>query len=263
MYLFIVCITESIFGWNEWCDASSCHLFELEKMMFRQEGTRIGRPPASKKRRQIGFGGGLVCPSCCRRRVDGVCGCAGNAARAVVANEEERDMLHAMFDVDDDEVIMCVDEAGMPLSEEDHNEDRLDEEMEEDLEVEMMEGDVHGVLAVHDGVGGFVELLPEKCRNCCRKKNSMVEDTEPYCLQLALYKCTGIQMRLRFCSFRQCDVQNEAEIVLCSECASFLVHGEKQDMKNVWPAFLWSVLRNDVIAGHCGIGVWSYIPMKW
>ena len=89
MYLFIVCITESIFGWNEWCDASSCHLFELEKMMFMQEGRRIGRPPASKKRRQIGFGGGLVCPSCCRRRVDGVCGCAGNAAQAVVASEEE------------------------------------------------------------------------------------------------------------------------------------------------------------------------------
>jgi hypothetical protein len=50
--------------------------------------------------------------------------------------------------------------------------------------------------------------------------------------------------------------------VLCSECASFLIHGEEQDMKNVWPAFIWDVLRNGVIAGHCSIGVWSYIPMK-
>ena len=58
-------------------------------------------------------------------------------------------------------------------------------------------------------------------------------------------------------------MHNEAEIVLCAECASFLVHGGKQDMKNVWPAFMWNVLRNDVIARHRGIGVWSYIPMKW
>jgi len=58
-------------------------------------------------------------------------------------------------------------------------------------------------------------------------------------------------------------VRNEAEMMLCTECALFLVHGEKQDMKNVWPAFIWKVLRNDVIATYHGIGVWSYIPMKW
>jgi predicted alpha/beta hydrolase family esterase len=58
-------------------------------------------------------------------------------------------------------------------------------------------------------------------------------------------------------------VRNEAEIVLCAECDSFLVDGEEQDMKNVWPAFIWDALRNGVIAGHHGIGVWSYIPTKW
>jgi hypothetical protein len=43
-----------------------------------------------------------------------------------------------------------------------------------------------------------------------------------------------------------------------------LIHGEEQGMKNVWPAFIWNVLRNAVIAGHCSFGVWwSYIPMKW
>ena len=146
--------------------------------------------------------------------------------------------------------------------EEGDDDDNLDEEVEEDLDVEVMEVDVDDMLGGDNGGGGFVEM-PEKCRNCCRKKNAMVEDTEPYCLELALYECTGIRTRLKFCYFTQRDVQDEDEIVLCSECASFLVHGGKQDMKNAWPAFMWYVLRNDVIACHCGIGVWSYIPMKW
>jgi hypothetical protein len=42
------------------------------------------------------------------------------------------------------------------------------------------------MLAADDGVAGVVELLSQKCRNCYRKKNPMVEDTEPYCLDLAL-----------------------------------------------------------------------------
>ena len=65
----------------------------------------------------------------------------------------------------------------------------------------------------------------------------MVEDTEPYCLEVALYECTGIQTRLKFCCFRQHeDVQNEADeiVLLYSECASFLIHAEEQEMKNVW-----------------------------
>jgi hypothetical protein len=110
-----------------------------------------------------------------------------------------------MFAVDIDEVMMCVDEAGMQLSdegsvvlresdveeEEGDDDDNLDEEVEEDLDVEVMEGDVDDMLGGDNGGGGFVEIS-EKCRNCCRKKNAMVEDSEPYCLELALYECTGI-----------------------------------------------------------------------
>jgi hypothetical protein len=85
--------------------------------------------------------------------------------------------------------------------------------VEEDLDVEVMGGDVDDMLGGDDGGGGLVEM-PEKCRNCCRKKNAMVEDREPYCLELALYECTGIRTRLRFCLFRRSDVQDEDEIVL-------------------------------------------------
>jgi predicted GIY-YIG superfamily endonuclease len=31
----------------------------------------------------------------------------------------------------------------------------------------------------------------------------------------------------------------------------------------VWPAFVWAVLSDDMIASHCGVEVWSYVPLKW
>jgi hypothetical protein len=105
-------------------------------------------------------------------------------------------MLNAtMFAIDIDEVMMCVGEAGVQLSdggsvvlqesdveeeEGDGGDDSLDEEVEEDSDVEVMGGDVDDMLGGDNGGGGFVEM-PEKCRNCCRKKNAMVEDREPYC----------------------------------------------------------------------------------
>jgi hypothetical protein len=242
-------------------------LVELEKVMFGQE-RRVGWPPRKKRKE---FGGGL-CPFCCRKRVDSVCGCGRNASEVVVWSEEENIMSHAMYAAGD-EAEMCVDDAGIPVSddeftvprdsdadeEDDDNEDGLDEEMEGDFDVEVMEGDVE-TREVYNGVN--VVELPQQCRNCYQKKNQMVEDMEPYCLDFGLYNCTAIQTRLKFCSFRRCDVRNEAKIVLCAECACFLVNGEKQEMKNVWPALMWDVLRNGVIAGHYGIGVWSNIPMK-
>jgi hypothetical protein len=58
---------------------------------------------------------------------------------------------------------------------------------------------------VHNGEAHDAELLLEKCsRNCCRKKNSMmIEDKQPYCLELALYESTGIKTRLKFCTFKE------------------------------------------------------------
>jgi len=155
---------------------------------------RVGRP-LNKKRRQTWFGVGK-CSVCCRKRVDGVCGCGENASQPVVGSKEEFIRLHETYDVGD-EMGMCFDNAGMSsLDEElavlresdveeqgDHNEDSLeeemegdsdvqvmegenglDEEMDEDLDVEVMEGNVEET-EVYNSVAGLVEL-PEKCRNC-------------------------------------------------------------------------------------------------
>jgi hypothetical protein len=118
----------------------------------------------------------------------------------------------------------------------------LDEAFDEDMHTEGIADGVDGVLQGDNSVGGFVELL-QQCRNCCRKKILAVEDREPYSLQLELYESAHINTHLKFCLFRRRDVQGQDKIVLCCECASFLVRGVKQEMNNVWPAFVWSVLR--------------------
>ena len=237
---------------------------------------RVGRPP-KKKWRAACFGDGLSCVRCGLSNV--VCGCIGNTAEAVVDGEDSESMLRGVFVAVDVKKAMCVDVDGAGASgsddglrvfresdvegeDNDSNNDMLDEAFDEDMHAEGIVDGVDGLLQGDNSVGGFVELL-QQCRNCCRKKNLAVEDREPYSLQLELYESAHINTRLKFCLFRRRDVQGQDETVLCCECASFLVGGVKQEMNNVWPAFVWSVLRNDVIATHWGIGVWSYVPMKW
>jgi hypothetical protein len=103
----------------------------------------------------------------------------------------------------------------------------------------------------------------QKCRNCCRKKSVLLEDEQLYVLEILLYEITGINKHLKFWTVKNDDVIDETEISLCSECASLLVLAEKETMKNVWPAFMWSMIRNEVIADHVSIGVWSYVLMRW
>jgi hypothetical protein len=99
----------------------------------------------------------------------------------------------------DEEVILCENEAGMVFFDEesvllsgesdvdygeDHNDDRLDEEVYYDSDVEMMSHQ-DDMVPVYDGEVNVGDQL-ERCRNCSRKKNAMIEDTDPYCLDLAL-----------------------------------------------------------------------------
>lgn len=88
-----------------------------------------------------------------------------------------------------------------------------------------------------------------------------MQEREPYCLGLAAWydQVTDINTCLKFCLlfWWQDDVEGKDKICLCSKCGSFLVHegAATQDMRSVWPAFVWGVLRDDMIASHCGIEV--------
>jgi hypothetical protein len=191
-------------------------------------------------------------------------------------SDAKQRMLDATY-YGDQEVILCENEVGIVFPDEEsvvlsgesdadygenHNDDGLNEEVYYDSDVEMMAHEDE-MLPVYNGELNAGEQL-ERCRNCSRKKNAMIEFTDPYCLDLALYECTGVQTHLKFSILKVSDMIDETHtIALCCECASFLVLAEKQTMNNVWPTFMWNVLSNEVIRGHFGVQVWSYIPMKW
>jgi hypothetical protein len=54
------------------------------------------------------------------------------------------------------------------------------------------------------------------------------------------------------------------ELVLCKECAAYLVNGAKNQTKsNVWPSFIWKMLMNASLFHMHGIGLWAYVPDVW
>jgi hypothetical protein len=59
------------------------------------------------------------------------------------------------------------------------------------------------------------------------------------------------------------DLQGIDQIILCSECASFLVRGEPQSKRIVWPAFVWKMLTNIHLFAVHGPNLWSFVPDQW
>jgi hypothetical protein len=154
-------------------------------MMFGH-GRRVGRP--ARKRLQQYW-------CCYRKRADRVCGYGRNVSQAVAGGEKGHIMLHVVYDGGDEVAICSDDDAGMILSyeesgvhremsdveeEDDNNEDGLEEELEGDLDVQVVEGDVE-MLAADDGVADVVELLPQKCRNCNGGKQYLELHPRAFC----------------------------------------------------------------------------------
>ena len=69
--------------------------------------------------------------------------------------------------------------------------------------------------------------------------------------------------RKKFACFRQGDISNVGIVVLCEECASFLVHCRERGMVDKWPAFIWKLLSNDKLVASRGINLWCYVPDAW
>jgi hypothetical protein len=70
------------------------------------------------------------------------------------------------------------------------------------------------------------------------------DDTMPGVLSLSTYSSASMRTRVGWSCVHLDDLQGLDQIIFCSECASFLVHGEPQSKRNVWPAFVWKMLMN-------------------
>jgi hypothetical protein len=89
------------------------------------------------------------------------------------------------------------------------------------------------------------------------------DDTMPCVLSLSTYSSASMRTRVGWSCVRSDDLQGLDLIILCSECASFLVHGEPQSKRNVWPAFVWKMLTNVHLFAEHRLNLWSLVPDQW
>ena len=171
-------------------------------------GRRVGRPP--RKKICVGNFGGGRCSSCYRIIDHGLCGCDRRKVGSAVVNDLEVARRQVISYVDQ-EVVMCMNEAGMSVSDDESvvssvgnsveeeqidEGDSSDEEVEDSTEVEVMRGGLEEFVLENSERNELGRI--QKCRNCCRKKSVLFEEEEPYVLEILLYEITGINKRLKF-----------------------------------------------------------------
>jgi hypothetical protein len=84
-----------------------------------------------------------------------------------------------------------------------------------------------------------LNTMSDHCSNCQQHQVAVCfDDTMPCVLSLLTYSSASMRTRVRWSCVYLDDLQGLDQIILCSVCASLLVHGEPQSKRNVWPAFV-------------------------
>ena len=70
--------------------------------------------------------------------------------------------------------------------------------------------------------------------------------------------------------FKNIDVsvieESDEPIFLCVECSKHLTNDNESiynDVVNVWPAFIWSLLNNVNVQNAYGKHIWKFVPELW
>ena len=141
-------------------------------------------------------------------------------------------------------------------------EDAPSELENDDSDVERMDLDMNEDSITRSDDENSVEA--QSCANCRRSQVPVeVESDMPCVMNLSAYNPTTVKTRVGWSCLRMADMGGMDEIVLCSECASFLIQDQDPVPSTVWPAFLWKLLTNGDIFAHHGCSLWAYIPDVW
>ena len=60
--------------------------------------------------------------------------------------------------------------------------------------------------------------------------------------------------------------ESDEPISLCVECSKHITNDDESiynDVLNVWPAFIWSVLNNVNVQNAYGKEIWKFVPELW
>lgn len=157
---------------------------------------------------------------------------------------------------DDTRTSASMDESDAGRSE---SKDTLSKTSNESYESDTMSwaSDEHGD---EDNSFSQVELL-RSCANC--RRSQALEIQMPCVMDLSTYTAADVRTRLGWSCLCVMDIRQVDEIMLCKECASFLIRGQQQNKANIWPAFIWKMLTSTSLFADHGVYIWSFVPDIW
>ena len=109
------------------------------------------------------------------------------------------------------------------------------------------------------------------CFNCHRTQHSFLKEKFSagdlktiYVMTFCHHNVGDIRRQRKFKSFDTNAIEDG--ILLCKECSNHLTKEDKEtynNVSNVWPAFMWSLLSNLKVQEAYGRRIWTFIPELW
>ena len=127
-------------------------------------------------------------------------------------------------------------------------------------------------------------IIRPRCENCQRQQPSEVQIDSPYCTIL-VNQSSSLVKRRKFKNITT-SARNVVNVTLCHECNVYLTSDDTNDIDNeddedetadndntangilkrfdiIWPAFIWSLLKDETIHKHYGRFIWRFIIHNW
>ena len=106
--------------------------------------------------------------------------------------------------------------------------------------------------------------LSDTCDNCKRQYHENNINNNIYKMDLSLQQGKNINIR----KFKDPEVTNaeDKHYTLCNECKTYLSSSNEKsryDSKIIWPAFIWSILKDPKVHECYGNTIWKCIPFSW
>jgi hypothetical protein len=120
------------------------------------------------------------------------------------------------------------------------------------------------------------------CDNCFRQNNRiLINKYGSFFYKMRFVQTTRdmIVQRRSFRNVQHSRSSNDEVIDLCEQCSNYLIRIATNDddepnrikeneknaksQKNIWPAFIWSLLNNRNIHQKYGAQIWCFIPSQW
>ena len=104
----------------------------------------------------------------------------------------------------------------------------------------------------------------DTCDNCKRQLHENNDISDIYVLNSSLQDGKNIRSR----KFKDSEVRTaeDRHYTLCNECNTYLTSTNdkiRYDSKYIWPAFIWSILKDVKIHECYGNSIWRLIPSSW